>query len=162
MSDIIIRPITADDDAAIAAIIRANLEAYQLDIPGTAYFDPELDHLSAYYDAAPDRRAYFILTDAAGTVLGGAGLAEFPGLNACAELQKIYLVDSAKGKGLGTALARAVEAHARKLGYRRLYLETHTALDAAIRLYERLGYQRIEQPVPTVHTTMDRFYLKEL
>lgn len=162
MSDIIIRPITVDDDAAIAAIIRANLEAYQLDIPGTAYFDPELDHLSVYYGAAPDRRAYFILTNAAGTVLGGAGLAEFPGLDACAELQKIYLIDSAKGKGLGTALARAVEAHACELGYRRLYLETHTALDAAIRLYERLGYQCIEQPVPTVHTTMDRFYLKEL
>ena len=162
MSDIIIRPITVDDDAAIAAIIRANLEAYQLDIPGTAYFDPELDHLSVYYGTAPDRRAYFILTNAAGTVLGGAGLAEFPGLDACAELQKIYLIDSAKGKGLGTALAHAVEARACELGYRRLYLETHTALDAAIRLYERLGYQRIEQPVPTVHTTMNRFYLKEL
>ena len=170
MSDIIIRQITADDDAAIAAIIRANLEAYRLNIPGTAYFDPELDHLSTYYDAAPDRRAYFILTDAAGTVLtdaagtvlGGAGLAEFSGLDACAELQKIYLTDSAKGKGLGYALARAVETRARELGYRRLYLETHTALDAAIHLYERLGYQRIEQPVATVHTTMDRFYLKEL
>ncbi len=162
MSDIIIRQITADDDAAIAAIIRANLEAYRLNIPGTAYFDPELDHLSTYYDAAPDRRAYFILTDAAGTVLGGAGLAEFSGLDACAELQKIYLTDSTKGKGLGYALARAVETRARELGYRRLYLETHTALGAAIHLYERLGYQRIEQPVATVHTTMDRFYLKEL
>ena len=39
--------ITEDDDAAIAAIIRANLERYHLDIPGTAYFDPELDHLSS-------------------------------------------------------------------------------------------------------------------
>lgn len=162
MNDTIIRPIAADDDANIAAIIRANLEAYRLNIPGTAYFDPELDHLSAYYDAAPDRRAYFILSDAAGTVLGGAGLAEFSGLDACAELQKIYLTDAAKGKGLGYALAQAVETRARELGYRRLYLETHTALDAAIRLYERLGYRRIEQPLPTAHTTMDRFYLKEL
>ena len=42
----IIRPITADDDAAIAAIIRDNLRAAHLDIPGTAYFDPELDHLA--------------------------------------------------------------------------------------------------------------------
>lgn len=162
MSDIIIRPIATDDDAAIAGIIRANLEAYRLDIPGTAYFDPELDHLSAYYGAAPERRAYLVMTDGAGTVLGGAGLAEFSGLDACAELQKIYLADAAKGKGLGTALARAVEARARELGYRRLYLETHTVLDAAIRLYERLGYRRIDQPVSTVHTTMNRFYLKEL
>lgn len=162
MNDITIRPITADDDAAIAGIIRANLEAYRLDIPGTAYFDPELDHLSAYYDAAPNRRAYLVMTDGAGIVLGGADLAEFTGLDACAELQKIYLVDAAKGKGLGTALAKAVEARARELGYRRLYLETHTVLDAAIRLYERLGYRRIDQPVSSVHTAMNRFYLKEL
>ena len=52
----IIRPITADDDAAIAAIIRDNLRAAHLDIPGTAYFDPELDHLSDFYNAEPQRR----------------------------------------------------------------------------------------------------------
>ncbi len=34
------RKITAADDAAIAKIIRENLEKQHLDIPGTAYFDP--------------------------------------------------------------------------------------------------------------------------
>ena len=38
------REITEEDDAILAGIIRANLEAAGLDIPGTAYFDPELDH----------------------------------------------------------------------------------------------------------------------
>ena len=42
--------ITEDDDAAIAAIIRANLERYHLDILGTAYFDPELDPLDHIFD----------------------------------------------------------------------------------------------------------------
>ena len=37
------------DDRRIAEIIRSNLEEFHPDIPGTAYFDPELDHLSAYY-----------------------------------------------------------------------------------------------------------------
>lgn len=44
-----IRPITPQDDLRIAAIIRANLKERHLDTPGTAYFDPELDHLSQYY-----------------------------------------------------------------------------------------------------------------
>lgn len=155
-----IRPIQPADDPSIAAIIRANLEAYHLDIPGTAYFDPELDHLSRYYAADPDRRAYFILED--GAVLGGVGVAEFSGLDACVELQKLYLTDSLKGRGLGRRLLEAAEDAARTLGYRRLYLETHSALVPALRLYEAAGFTRIAQPETVLHTTMDRFYLKEL
>lgn len=49
------RTITAADDAALAKIIRTNLEQLQLDIPGTAYFDPELDHMSQYYAKAPEK-----------------------------------------------------------------------------------------------------------
>ena len=43
-----IRPIRKSDDSQIAAIVRRNLENYGLNIPGTAYFDRELDHLSQY------------------------------------------------------------------------------------------------------------------
>lgn len=50
-----IRPITTGDDAAMAAIVRSSLASHELDIPGTAYFDPELDHLSKFYNAqTPD------------------------------------------------------------------------------------------------------------
>mgnify|MGYP007132773016 CR=1 FL=1 len=45
------RSLTAADDAVLASIIRTSLEQVHLNLPGTAYFDPELDHLSAYYEA---------------------------------------------------------------------------------------------------------------
>ena len=51
------RKIEAADDRKIAKIIRANLEKHNLDIPGTAYFDPQLDCLRAYYKADPEKRA---------------------------------------------------------------------------------------------------------
>ena len=121
--------ITEDDDVAIAAIIRANLERYHLDIPGTAYFDPELDHLSSYYNSGSDERGYFILTDESGRVIGGAGIAEFPGIDDCAE---------------------------------GLYLETHSNLDVAMHMYEKYGFHLIGRPETVVHSTMDRFYMKEL
>lgn len=163
MSSTLIRPIVPADDATVAAIIRTCLEAYRLDIPGTAYFDPELDHLSRFYASRPGRRAYFVMEDAdAARILGGAGLAEYEGLGACCELQKIYLVESERGRGLGRALLDAVEGHARKLGYRRVYLETHTSLHEAVRLYERCGYRRVDRPATAVHSTMDLFYLKDL
>lgn len=161
-NEIIIRPITAADDAAIAAIIRANLRAAHLDIPGTAYFDPELDHLSVFYNAAPEQRAYYIATDGQGAVIGGVGFAEFPGVESCAELQKLYLADEAKGHGYSHLLMQTVENGAREAGYKKLYLETHTCLATACALYEKHGYESILQPVPTAHTTMDRFYMKAL
>ena len=162
MNSITIRPITAQDDQAIAEIVRQNLKAYHLDIPGTAYFDPELDCLSEYYSAQPDRRRYFIAEQEDGTVIGGVGIAEFSGFEHCAELQKLYLADEAKGKGFGKQLMQTAEQYAKAAGYRLLYLETHTNLETAIGLYEKLGFRRIEKPAAVLHSTMNRFYLKQL
>ena len=156
-----IRPILPEDDAHLAEIIRQNLEKKHLNIPGTAYFDPELAHLSRFYAALPEKRAYFV-AKCGGEVLGGAGYAECSAFEDCAELQKLYLSDSAKGKGLGRRLMETVENRARQAGYRRLYLETHSSLDAAIGLYEKRGYRSIDRPPSVQHGTMDRFYLKEL
>ena len=143
----------------MAAIVRAALKAHGLDIPGTAYFDEALDHLSVYYDR-PGRAYYVLLED--GAVTGGVGLAQFEGLPGCCELQKLYLSPAAQGRGLGYRMIRFIEDRARALGYRQIYLETHTNLQAAIHEYERSGYRQIPRPAAVVHTTMDRFYIKEL
>ena len=48
------------------------------------------------------------------------------------------------------------------MGYKKLYLETHTNLEAAIHIYEKCGYEEIDKPAGVVHATMNRFYIKEL
>ena len=131
------REIRPEDDAALAALIRKSLEANRLDIPGTAYFDETLDHLSDHYLGDPAKRFYYIAEDD-GEVAGGIGL------------DKADLFDE------------CIEDKARELGYRRMYLETHTNLEAAIRLYEKCGYYLIEKPEAIVHSSMNRFFLKEL
>lgn len=156
------RPIQPSDDEALAAIIRANLEHLHLNIPGTAYFDPELDHLSAFYAENPQKRAYFTALDKDGHVVGGVGIAEFLGIENCAELQKLYLADSAKGLGYGKALVRLAEHWAASAGYENLYLETHTNFSVALQLYEHLGFQQIARPRGVFHETMDHFMLKKL
>ncbi len=145
----------------MGTIARANLKAFGLDIPGTAYFDPEIMHLSAFYDAAPEKRAYFVAVDETGAVLGGGGLAEFELLSDTAELQKLYLSDAAKGHGLGTRFVGLLEDAARRRGYAHFYLETHSNLKAAIHLYDKLGYRRCD-PAGSAHTAMDHFYIKDL
>ena len=156
-----IRGIAAADDERLAEIIRRNLEKFHLDIPGTAYFDPELSHLSRFYLAKPKERGYFVASED-GVLLGGVGFAEFPALAGAAELQKLYLSDAAKGKGLGKKLFETAEAAAQKAGYRRAYLETHSNLTVAIALYQKENFTEIPKPDFVFHTTMDRFFIRDL
>ena len=157
------RKIEPADDAEIAKIIHSNLERLHLNLPGTAYFDPELDHLSDYYNSNPEKRIYFVAVAVDGRqIIGGVGIEEFEGIEACAELQKLYLDDSVKGKGYGKELMQIAENWAKSAGYKNLYLETHTNLSVALNLYEKMGFQQVEKPCSTQHSTMNRFYLKEL
>ena len=156
------REITAEDDLALADIIRTNLKAHGLDIPGTVYFDDNLNHLSDFYRAPGKKRFYYIFLNDRDEIIGGIGLAEFEPFEDCAELQKLYLTDKAKGRGLGYQMIGLIEEKARELGYRRMYLETHDNLPAAIHEYEKTGFREIEKPAAVVHATMNRFFLKDL
>jgi len=113
------REITPADDPAIAEIVRMNLKAHDLDLPGTVYFDDNLNHLSEFYCEEGKRRFYYIVTDDEDRVIGGVGLAEFLYFENCAELQKLYLTDAAKGSGMGYEMVRLVERKAKELGYDR-------------------------------------------
>jgi putative acetyltransferase len=158
----IYRKIEPCDNKQIAKIIRDNLEKAHLNIPGTAYFDLELDRLSDFYNATPDKRAYFVVLGDDGEVVGGVGIAEFDGIDNCAELQKLYLSDTVKGRGYGKELMHIAEENAKALGYKELYLETHSCLKAAVGLYEKRGFEKIDKPGGSVHSTMNLFYLKRL
>ncbi len=149
-------------DLTLADLIRTNLKKYHLDIPGTVYFDDNLNHLSDFYLADPARRHYIVLLDDSDRLIGGVGLAEFEFFDDCCELQKLYLADEVKGAGLSYKLISLIEDKAKELGYKRMYLETHDNLAAAIHVYEKSGFKEIEKPECIVHATMNRFFLKEL
>lgn len=156
----VIREIKETDNTAVAALVRDNLEAVGLDIPGTAYYDEGLDHLSDSY--GNEKARYFVMENDKGEVIGGIGFSGFDAMKDTAELQKLYLKDSAKGSGLGYKLIKHVENSMREAGYKYSYLETHDVLQAAIHLYEKSGYEEIERPKEIGHSTMNRFFKKEL
>lgn len=156
-----IREMISSDNLSVAAIIRSNLEKNGLDVPGTAYFDKALDNLYEFYSGG-EKQGYYVITDSDDLVVGGIGFAEFPHFKNCAELQKLYLADSAKGKGLGYKLISFVENEMKKAGYKASYLETHSNLQAAIHIYEKSGYLKIERPKEVGHGAMDNFYYKKL
>lgn len=160
-SPINIRPIEAGDDAAMAAIIRAVMPEFGAGGEGFAISDPEVDWMHRAYSAP--RHAYFVL-ERDGVVIGGGGVAPLTGAeNDVCELRKMYFLPQARGLGAGRAMmARCLDA-ARALGYRRCYLETLRGMDAAMKLYERTGFQPLDAPMgDTGHGGCDRFYLLPL
>lgn len=156
-----IRPIQPGDDAAMAAVIRTVMPEFGAVGSGFAINDPEVDWMSRAY-AAP-RHAYFVL-ERDGRVLGGAGVAPLAGgdPDTC-ELRKMYFLPEARGLGAGAAMMERCLAAARGFGFARCYLETLTGMDAAMRLYERSGFTRIDAPLgATGHGGCNRFYLLDL
>jgi putative acetyltransferase len=156
-----IRPIRADDDPAVAAIIRSVMPEFGASGPGFALHDPEVDHMARAYDRPG--AAYFVVDDA-GTVVGGGGVAPLDAGEAdVCELRKMYFLPVVRGHGIGARMLDTCLAEARRLGYARCYLETLTGMDAAQKLYLRAGFQRIDAAMgKTGHFGCNRFYLRDL
>ena len=62
-----------------------------------------------------------------------------------AEFRMLAVLESARGRGVGEALVRACLQRARSEGRTRMVLSTTSELEAAQRLYARLGFVRAEQ-----------------
>jgi putative acetyltransferase len=155
------RPIRPADDPAVASIIRTVMPEFGADGPGFAIHDASVSAMSAAYDRPG--AAYFVVETEDSRVVGGAGVAPLEGGDGkTAELQKMYFLREARGNGTGERLLRHCLSVARELGYARVYLETLTGMDAAQRLYERVGFRRIPaQMGSTGHFGCNRFYLLE-
>ena len=161
MANASIRPIEPADDAAMAAIIRTVMPEFGASGDGFAINDPEVDWMSRAY--SEPRHAYFVF-ERGGRVLGGAGIAPLAGGDAgTCELRKMYFLPEARGTGAGARMmARCLDA-AREAGFARCYLETLCGMDAAMRLYERSGFHRIDGPMgATGHGGCNTFYLRDL
>jgi GNAT superfamily N-acetyltransferase len=71
----------------------------------------------------------------------GCGGVKFYG-KSFAELKRMYVRPGYQGQGLGQMIMAHLEEHARSLGIPIMRLETGVYQEAAIRLYERMGYHQ--------------------
>ena len=156
-----IREIEEKDNQAMERIIKRSLESFHLDIPGTAYFDPQLGKLAQFYKEQPNSK-YWVAVNDEDEVVGGVGIAPFGQMEGVCELQKLYISPEAQGKGLSKVLMRTALDFASK-HYARCYLETSKKLVAANCLYSKLGFRQLEKALDgTEHNAMDVWYIKEL
>ncbi len=157
----LIRPIAADDNPTMAAIIRAVMPEFGADGPGFAIHDAEVDLMHEAY--AQPRSSYFVV-ERDGVVIGGGGVAPLHNADPdVCELRKMYFLPPARGIGAGAAMMQRCLDAARTHGFRRCYLETLTGMDAAQTLYRRSGFTPLGEPMGgTGHFSCDRFYIRAL
>ena len=140
-----LRPIQAKDNPAIAKIIRDALTEFGAAHPGTVYYDKTTD---ALFELFQKPKAAYYVAESEGIVTGGGGIYPTEGLepDTC-ELVKMYLVPGARGKGTGKMLIEKCFEAARENGFRRIYLETMPELKAALKVYEKYGFEYLDHPL---------------
>lgn len=149
-----------EDNQEVKAIIQNSLESLGLAIPGSAYFDPQLNDLHQYYNHL--KHANYWVVEMDGEVVGGIGIAPFNEQEKICELQKLYLKPKAQGFGLSKKLMETALSFASK-HYEKCYLETMHQLKTACTLYEKYEFTLLREPLPgSEHSAMDAWYLKEL
>jgi len=60
-----------------------------------------------------------------------------------AQIRRLFLDESARGRGIGRRLLAELESHARRLGYRRVRLTTGDSQAEALRMFRTTDYQEI-------------------
>ena len=114
-----------------------------------------LQEMAERYDDDPDTiertdpgAAFVLLLDDDGTPLGSGAVQRLSKSKPDAapdhgEIKRVYLVPSARGRGLSRLLMSALIDLARELGYTWLQLETGDVQPEAIGLYESSGWTRV-------------------
>jgi GNAT superfamily N-acetyltransferase len=130
-------PVPADmppaSDLLAAMVAEMALLYGPVDLPGMPSATPA--------DFAPPRGTFLVGFDAGGAPVCAGGV---KGLDAqAAEIKRMYVVPTARRRGLARVLLAALEDAARELGYAIVRLDTGPRQPHAQALYEAAGYRPI-------------------
>jgi GNAT superfamily N-acetyltransferase len=138
---IVIEPARAGDAPAIVALIGRVFDEYHF-IWNPATEVPDLFDLERHYGG---ERGAFWVARLDGEVVGSVGVERLP--DGRAELHRLYLDATLRGRGVGRALVDAVLGWCRAARIARLTLWSDTRFDRAHRLYEGMGFAKTGERV---------------
>ena len=137
---------TTEDIAAIHVLFQEYAAWLRVDLSYQGFAE-ELATLPGCYTAP---RGCLLLATMDGQPAGCVALRPID-VRTC-EMKRLFLRETARGRGLGRALALRVIAEARGAGYTAMVLDTLPFMQSAARIYEELGFKRrtayYESPLP--------------
>ncbi|MFJ5708977.1 MULTISPECIES: GNAT family N-acetyltransferase [unclassified Streptomyces] len=140
MSDLEIRPATAEDVPAIVAMLADDPLGAQRESP-----DDPTPYLAAFARLAGDPNQHLVVAVRAGKVVGTLQLTIVPGLSRRGATRSIIegvrIHSEERGGGLGTVLIEWAVEESRRQGCALVQLTSDVTRTDAHRFYERLGFE---------------------
>lgn len=160
MNSFKIREIQPKDNQEVANVVRKVLVEMGVPKIGTVYEDKSLDDMNAHYDA--EGMKYFVVEEN-GRLIGGSGIGPLTGEEGICELQKMYFLPEARGRGIGAEMMTTCLDFARAARYEKCYLETLPYMEHARKLYARTGFESLERAMgDTGHYNCTMWMIKDL
>jgi ribosomal protein S18 acetylase RimI-like enzyme len=131
-----IRRVRGDDPSAVEAVAAMEGEVAATLGPMTA----DRTSTVAPTEMVPPGGCFVLLAED-GRVVAGGGVRRLS--DGIAEIKRMWVAPSLRGRGLGRRLLEELEAAAADLGYTRVRLDTAASMQAALALYGRAGYRAI-------------------
>ncbi|MGA8491217.1 MAG: GNAT family N-acetyltransferase [Terriglobales bacterium] len=134
--EIEIRPARPEDASAILQCLAAAFEPYRAEYSPAGFADTVLSHETVHLrlqrmDMLVATAADEVVGTISGTFHGGEG-----------HLRGMAVLREWRGRGVAAKLLAAIENHLARRGCKRITLDTTLPLKAAMRFYEKNGYQR--------------------
>ncbi len=159
--DFFIRKIKEEDNLEIQGILSSVMREFDVPETGTALADPELKNMFQSYQAY--KSSYYVILKN-NSLVGGAGISKLKNSNdnTC-ELQKMYFLKEARGKGVGNLMIDLCLKSALEYGFEKCYIETMHNMNKAQSLYLKKGFSYLQKPLGnTGHCSCPIWMIKNL
>lgn len=125
---------TPEDVAAVKMIFEAFIDFLPIDL-GFQGIDDEMQAFPGYYE-------FMLLAKLDGRPVGAVALKKHD--KQVCEMKRLYVLPEGRGTGAGRLLCERLLDDARALGFSKMLLDSLRRLEAAVALYEKLGFTEIE------------------
>lgn len=146
MQAAVVRPATAADAPAIAALIAMGHASAPMDAAAAEAEGRHPAYAAAFARVAASEANHLFVAEQAGRVVGTYQLTVLPGMaergRTRGKIESVHVDPALRGSGVGAAMMRHAVAEARALGIGLLELSSSKSRKDAHRFYERLGFAR--------------------
>lgn len=128
------RAVSAEDQEAVKTIFQEFVDFLPIDLDFQG-IDDEMASFPAHYE-------FMLLAKLKGKPVGAVALKRHDE-NVC-EMKRLYVRPDAQGTGAGRKLCERLMSDAKGAGYQTMLLDSLRRLEAAVALYQKLGFEEIE------------------